>query len=426
MAGGEGTRLRPLTSNQPKPMVPIVGKPCIEHIVELLRSPRHGRGRRHARLHAAGDQELLRRRRVARRQHRVLRRGAAARDGRLGPPREREARRHVPRHLRRRALRRRPRRARRPAQGDRRRGHDRAQVGRQPARVRDRRHRRRRQGRALPREAVLGTGLLGHDQHRHLRARARGADARPDRRAVRLLEGALPAPARDGPPDLRPRDGGLLAGHRQPRPVPAGELRRARRERATEHRGSAAARERLDRRGHRHPRRRGDRGPGVHRQSLPDHARRLDRAVHRPLERRHAARARADDALRDRRGDARRPERADRGRDHRPRLRHPRPRADPGGCCGRRRGHDRLRVEHRAARPDLPVQGGRDRLAGLREPDLGDARVLAPLRQGRRLRPRQRRPHARDGRTARDRARHGAEARIAASSRAATRRPAAA
>src|SRR3954449_901611 len=37
MAGGEGTRLRPLTSNQPKPMVPIAGKPCIEHIIELLR-----------------------------------------------------------------------------------------------------------------------------------------------------------------------------------------------------------------------------------------------------------------------------------------------------------------------------------------------------------------------------------------------------
>jgi mannose-1-phosphate guanylyltransferase/phosphomannomutase len=40
MAGGEGTRLRPLTSNQPKPMVSIVGKPCMEHILELLR--RHG------------------------------------------------------------------------------------------------------------------------------------------------------------------------------------------------------------------------------------------------------------------------------------------------------------------------------------------------------------------------------------------------
>ena len=37
MAGGEGTRLRPLTSNQPKPMVPIVGRPCMEHIVELLK-----------------------------------------------------------------------------------------------------------------------------------------------------------------------------------------------------------------------------------------------------------------------------------------------------------------------------------------------------------------------------------------------------
>jgi mannose-1-phosphate guanylyltransferase/phosphomannomutase len=40
MAGGEGTRLRPLTSNQPKPMVPIVGKPCMEHILDLSR--RHG------------------------------------------------------------------------------------------------------------------------------------------------------------------------------------------------------------------------------------------------------------------------------------------------------------------------------------------------------------------------------------------------
>ena len=40
MAGGEGTRLRPLTSNQPKPMVPIVGKPCMEHILELLKT--HG------------------------------------------------------------------------------------------------------------------------------------------------------------------------------------------------------------------------------------------------------------------------------------------------------------------------------------------------------------------------------------------------
>lgn len=37
MAGGEGTRLRPITSNQPKPMVPILNKPVMEYILELLR-----------------------------------------------------------------------------------------------------------------------------------------------------------------------------------------------------------------------------------------------------------------------------------------------------------------------------------------------------------------------------------------------------
>ncbi len=40
MAGGEGTRLRPQTSNLPKPMLPLVGRPMMEHIVALLQ--RHG------------------------------------------------------------------------------------------------------------------------------------------------------------------------------------------------------------------------------------------------------------------------------------------------------------------------------------------------------------------------------------------------
>jgi mannose-1-phosphate guanylyltransferase/phosphomannomutase len=40
LAGGEGTRLRPLTSNQPKPMMPIANVPMMEHIVRLLAS--HG------------------------------------------------------------------------------------------------------------------------------------------------------------------------------------------------------------------------------------------------------------------------------------------------------------------------------------------------------------------------------------------------
>lgn len=37
MAGGEGTRLRPLTSNRPKPLVPVLGKPIAQHIIEHLK-----------------------------------------------------------------------------------------------------------------------------------------------------------------------------------------------------------------------------------------------------------------------------------------------------------------------------------------------------------------------------------------------------
>ena len=37
MAGGEGSRLRPLTSNMPKPLVPVAGRPIMEHILLHLR-----------------------------------------------------------------------------------------------------------------------------------------------------------------------------------------------------------------------------------------------------------------------------------------------------------------------------------------------------------------------------------------------------
>lgn len=40
LAAGEGTRLRPLTLDRPKPMLPIGGRPLLEHLVELAR--RHG------------------------------------------------------------------------------------------------------------------------------------------------------------------------------------------------------------------------------------------------------------------------------------------------------------------------------------------------------------------------------------------------
>ncbi|AEI39346.1 sugar phosphate nucleotidyltransferase [Paenibacillus mucilaginosus] len=42
MAGGKGTRLRPLTCHVPKPMVPLAGRPCMEYIIELLKQ--HGIG----------------------------------------------------------------------------------------------------------------------------------------------------------------------------------------------------------------------------------------------------------------------------------------------------------------------------------------------------------------------------------------------
>ncbi|MCB0133112.1 MAG: nucleotidyltransferase family protein, partial [Caldilineaceae bacterium] len=38
MAGGEGSRLRPLTVGRPKPMVPIANKAVIGHILDLLKS----------------------------------------------------------------------------------------------------------------------------------------------------------------------------------------------------------------------------------------------------------------------------------------------------------------------------------------------------------------------------------------------------
>jgi mannose-1-phosphate guanylyltransferase / phosphomannomutase len=38
MAGGSGTRLRPLTCDLPKPMVPVFNRPIAEHIINLLKN----------------------------------------------------------------------------------------------------------------------------------------------------------------------------------------------------------------------------------------------------------------------------------------------------------------------------------------------------------------------------------------------------
>ena len=37
LSAGEGTRMRPLTANIPKPLLPVAGKPFLRHVVEALR-----------------------------------------------------------------------------------------------------------------------------------------------------------------------------------------------------------------------------------------------------------------------------------------------------------------------------------------------------------------------------------------------------
>jgi NDP-sugar pyrophosphorylase family protein len=49
LAAGEGTRLRPLTLDRPKPMVPVGGRPVLEHLLILLRE--HGITRMAINLH---------------------------------------------------------------------------------------------------------------------------------------------------------------------------------------------------------------------------------------------------------------------------------------------------------------------------------------------------------------------------------------
>jgi mannose-1-phosphate guanylyltransferase/mannose-1-phosphate guanylyltransferase/phosphomannomutase len=53
LAAGLGTRLRPLTYEIPKPMVPVLDRPVMEHILELL--ARHGFGQVIANLHYFPD-----------------------------------------------------------------------------------------------------------------------------------------------------------------------------------------------------------------------------------------------------------------------------------------------------------------------------------------------------------------------------------
>ena len=229
MAGGEGSRLRPLTLVRPKPMLPVVNRPVLGHILYLLKqhgitdvvmtvqylaaqiqdyygdgralgmnieyvveeSPLgHGRQREErGRPCSANDEPFL-----------VIS-GDALTDFDLTASR-------------RRAIKRRARPCTMAL-------YPRAQ----PARIRRHQRRRRRARRAVPGEAELGRGHLRHGQHRHLRDRARSARA-ASRRAPGLTGARMFSPACwHGRAALRLRRRWLLVRHRHAAGIPPGQRR---------------------------------------------------------------------------------------------------------------------------------------------------------------------------------------------------------
>ena len=196
LVGGEGTRLRPLTSTIPKPAVTLVDRPFLAYMLEWLR----GRGRRGRRArvrlpadeleHALGDGSRygVRLTYIAEPEPRGTG-GACATP--TSSSRAASASASCPQ--RRRPDGHRPARADRAARAQRRAGHARARAGRGPERVRARAHRRGRPRARLPREAEPRRDRHRPDQRRRVRARALGA--RPDRRRTATSRSS----ARSGP-----------------------------------------------------------------------------------------------------------------------------------------------------------------------------------------------------------------------------------
>ena len=274
LAGGEGTRLRPLTSNTPKPMMPIANKPMLEHIVNLL--AQHG-----------FDDIVVTVAFLANQIRDYFGDGSdfgvtmryATEDsplGTAGSVRNASAELDdtflvisgdVLTDLDLTALVKAHRDAGAAASIA-------LEARREPARVRHRHHPARRHHRAVPREAHVGPGVLRHHQHRHLRRRARGVRLHPRGRGRRLLRRRVPRAARARPHAARPRHRGLLGGRRHARRVHPRARRRARRPRQGRHRRLPARRPAVDRQRRRdQPRGEGRRAGGDRRQ-LPHRGRR--------------------------------------------------------------------------------------------------------------------------------------------------------
>ena len=141
MAAGLGTRLRPLTYEVPKPMVPVANRPIMEHVLRAAAPPRHHRGDREPAL-VPGRRSATSSATAASTgsRARLELRGRAARDGRRRAQRRASSsaasaswswpRDALTRH--------RPRRARRGPRGQRRDRDARRQAGGEHERVRGR------------------------------------------------------------------------------------------------------------------------------------------------------------------------------------------------------------------------------------------------------------------------------------------------
>ena len=228
MAGGEGTRLRPMTANQPKPMLPVVNRPIMEHVLRLLRQ--HGLTETVVTvqflasmvrnyfgdgedfgmsLQYATEEMPLGTAGSVKNAEDALRdepflviSGDALTDIDLSDLI---------------AL----------PQGQRRAGDGRAGPGARSAGVRHRDRRRRRPDPAVPGEADLGPGVLRHRQHRHLRDGARGARARAARRGGGLVRRRVPQAAGERRAAVRLDRRRLLGGRRLARELPQGAGGRA-------------------------------------------------------------------------------------------------------------------------------------------------------------------------------------------------------
>ena len=144
LAGGKGTRLRPLTIHTPKPIVPIFDRPFLHYQLDLLKQvPEIDEVILSLNYQPRRIEEIFGDGGDSRPRHPLRRRAGAARHGRRRPLRGRVAARVGRRLQRRRPDAGRPRRRHRAAPRAQGQGDDRADAGRQPDGLRPGRNRRR-------------------------------------------------------------------------------------------------------------------------------------------------------------------------------------------------------------------------------------------------------------------------------------------